>query len=99
MTKNIKWLAILAAAGAFAYATKKASDGAKAITTAANEINPVNENNILNRGVTSIVENATDGKHVGTGALGSWLYCQFNDCTKYERPTQETLKQSIGAIN
>lgn len=49
--------------------------GKKTVTQARQDlqnINPVNDKNIINRGVSAVVSNATDGKHDN---LGSWFYC------------------------
>lgn len=108
IVKNAKWGAVIIASGALAYMTYKASQGAQKITTAIDEtvnaVNPVNDDNVINRGVTTIVENTTDGKYSGGGALGEWLFCVFNsnsvnckDENEYVMPDSETLKQSIGA--
>jgi len=50
------------------YVSKKADEVSEAI-------NPVNDNNIINRGVSKVVTDLTDGKHKN---LGSWLFCKFN---------------------
>ena len=92
-------------AGVLGYAIYKTSQGAEkvvdVISETGNAVNPVNENNIFNSGITTLVEDATDGRHSGGGALGSWIFCKLNPdaiaCKPYVMPTQNTLKSTIGS--
>lgn len=54
-----------------AFGVFKAGEKIKQIVTT--DLNPIDEDNLVNRGVSFIVESATDGQFDN---LGKWFYCK-----------------------
>jgi hypothetical protein len=69
-TSNTGAVLAIGLIGGFAiyYTTKKANE---TIVTVGNAINPVNQDNIFNRGVNSVVQNLTGDDNQ---TLGGWIY-------------------------
>lgn len=74
-TKALKYLGPVAIiAGAYVI-YKVSKTGAQVVDVVTTDLNPASADNIVNKGVSSVVESATDGEFK---SLGSWLYCKLN---------------------
>ncbi len=66
--------------------------GAGVVSDNINLVNPADETNIINQGVSSVVSSATGGK---SKSLGSYLFCLFNPDSVTCNPRAAVVNQSI----